>query len=222
MTFQNDAFQGENFVSHLKNIPPTVRLYIKNILGSSGNMWFCFRYRFLTANNCVLSVFRILRKLTMFIIAMFHWRFCSFCVRCVHARACPACSGDRDSEPQNAKLPSLTWRLSRRLSMHSERSWWYENHWAVLSLPTQASRSEHFVELVAAVQSTAEAARQANINKSENVSWTTIENDQVEAALQAEASSLREELGERKHQVKGMDCLYCWYWCCRSDSEWLA
>ena len=170
---------------------------------------FVFDTRFLTANNCVLSVFRILRKLTMFIIAMFHWRFCSFCVRCVHARACLACSGDRDSEPQNAKLPSLTWRLSRGLSMHSERSWWYENLWAVLSLPTQASRSEHFVELVAAVQSTAEAARQANINKSEKVSWTTIENDQVEAALQAEASSLREELGERKHQVKGMDCLYC-------------
>ena len=55
---------------------------------------------------------------------------------------------------------------------------------------------------MAAVQSTAEAARQANINKSEKVSWTTIENDQVEAALQAEASSLRDELGERKHQVK--------------------
>ena len=64
------------------------------------------------------------------------------------------------------------------------------------------------MELVAAVQSTAEAARQANINKSEKVSWTTIENDQVEAALQAEASSLREELGERKYQVEGMDCLY--------------
>ena len=137
------------------------------------------------------------------------------------------CSGDRDSEPQNTKLASLTWLLSRLLSMHSGRSWWLCSIAKLLtSSSCQASRSEDFVELVAAVRSTAQAARKVEIGKN---NWTRFyisrkitqpyihisscscssfvlfltveETDQVEAELQVEASSLREELGERKYQV---------------------
>ena len=137
------------------------------------------------------------------------------------------CRGDRDSEPQNTKLASLTWLLSRLLSMHSGRSWWLCSIAKLLtSSSCQASRSEDFVELVAAVRSTAQAARKVEIGKN---NWTRFdisrkitqpyihisscscssfvlfltveETDQVEAELQVEASSLREELGERKYQV---------------------
>ena len=69
------------------------------------------------------------------------------------------------------------------------------------------------MELVAAVRSTAQAARKVEIGKNSSISscscsslvlFLTVEetdHNQVEAELQVQASSLREELGERKYQV---------------------